>query len=50
MKAGLPAAPDPASYGLVAPAFQPLPSYADAAGSPLHQRGEPRARRAISGH
>ena len=30
-------------YGSVAPLFHPLPSYADAAGSSLHQRGEPRS-------
>ena len=34
-------APDPV-YGSGRPAFSPLPSYADAAGSSLHQRGEPR--------
>ena len=43
-------APGPACMAPVAPLFHPLPSYADAAGSSLHQRGEPRTRiRAISG-
>ena len=44
------APPCPACMAPVAPLFHPLPSYADAAGSSLHQRGEPRTRiRAISG-
>ena len=33
-------APVPPLYGSGRPAFSPLPSYADAAGSSLHQRGE----------
>ena len=33
------AAPDPACMAPVAPLFHPLPSYADTAGSSLHQRG-----------
>jgi hypothetical protein len=37
-KAGA-AAPNPACMAPVAPLFHPLPSYADAAGSYLHQRG-----------
>ena len=45
---GLPAR-DPLRMALVAPLFHPLPSYADAAGSSLHQRrGEPRTP--SSGH
>jgi hypothetical protein len=45
------AAPDPACMAPVAPLFHPLPSCADAAGSSLHQRGDPAPRvRAISGH
>jgi hypothetical protein len=32
-------APVPPVYGSGRPAFHPLPSYADAAGSSLHQRG-----------
>jgi hypothetical protein len=43
--------PCPACMAPVAPLFHPLPSYADAAGSSLHQRGGPRTacdRRAIS--
>ena len=44
------APPCPACMAPVAPLFHPLPSYADAAGSSLHQRGEPHTRiRAISG-
>jgi hypothetical protein len=35
-------APGPPCMAPVAPLFHPLPSYADAAGSSLHQRGEPR--------
>ena len=34
--------PAPRVYGSDRPAFSPLPFYADAAGSSLHQRGEPR--------
>ena len=34
--------PGPPCMVPVAPLFHPLPSYADAAGSSLHQRGEPR--------
>jgi hypothetical protein len=36
------APPYPPCMAPVAPLFHPLPSYADAAGSSLHQRGEPR--------
>ena len=40
--AGAPAPVPPCVWPLVGPAFSPLPSNADAAGSSLHQRGEPR--------
>jgi hypothetical protein len=44
------APPYPPCMAPVAPLFHPLPSYADAAGSSLHQRGEPAPRVwAISG-
>ena len=36
------APPCPPCMAPVAPLFHPLPSYADAAGSSLHQRGGPR--------
>ena len=45
-------APCPPCMAPVAPLFHPLPSYADAAGSSLHQRGEnpaPHGWRALLG-